>query len=100
MAISEIRAMLEKAVDALPDDFRTVFVLRDIEGLSVAETAECLSILPETVKTRLFRARRRLQKSLGEQLSTHLASTFEFGGARCDRIVANVFEQLLIRSVH
>ncbi len=99
MANSEIRTLLEKAVDALPDDFRTVFVLRDIEGLSVAETAACLSIRQETVKTRLFRARRRLQKSLGEQLSSHLASTFEFGGTRCDRMVTNVFEQLQIRRI-
>src|SRR4051794_14032750 len=60
----EMRALLERAVDALPDEFRAVFVLRAVEGLSGAEVAECLGIAEETVKTRLFRARARLQEML------------------------------------
>ena len=64
-ASSELRRLLEAAVDALPEEFRTVFVLREVEGLSTAETAACLAIRPETVKTRLYRARRLLQERLG-----------------------------------
>ena len=61
-ASGELRRLLEAAVDALPEEFRTVFVLREVEGLSTAETAACLAIRPETVKTRLYRARRLLQE--------------------------------------
>ena len=86
--------MLEAAVDALPDDFRTVFVLREVEGLSTAEAAACLAIRPETVKTRLHRGRRLLQEALGQQLLAYSPSLFDFDGARCDRLVMRVFEQL------
>jgi RNA polymerase sigma-70 factor, ECF subfamily len=90
----ELRRMLEDAVDALPDDFRAVFVLRAVEGMSVAETAEALSIPPETVKTRLHRARHRLQEALGARFKALMPAAFEFGGARCDRIVAAVLARL------
>ncbi len=91
---SELRRLIEGAVDALPDDFRAVFVLRAVEGLSVSETAECLSIRPETVKTRFHRARRHLQDSLGAQFDALLPSAFAFGGQHCDRIVAAVLTRL------
>jgi RNA polymerase sigma-70 factor, ECF subfamily len=90
----ELRRMLEDAIDALPDDFRAVFVLRAVEGMSVAETAAALSIPPETVKTRLHRARRRLQEALGARFEALMPAAFEFGGARCDRIVAAVLARI------
>ena len=86
--------MLEGAIDALPDDFRAVFVLRALEGMSVAETAEALSLRPETVKTRFHRARHRLQETLGARFDALMPMVFEFGGERCDRIVAAVLTRL------
>jgi RNA polymerase sigma-70 factor, ECF subfamily len=90
----ELRRLLEDAIDALPDDFRAVFVLRAVEGMSVAETAEALAIPPETVKTRFHRARHRLQEALGARFEVLMPAAFEFGGARCDRIVAAVLGRL------
>ena len=93
-ASGELRRLLEAAVDALRDEFRAVFVLREVEGLSTAEAAACLAIRPETVKTRLHRARRLLQESLGERLLPLSPSLFGFDGERCDRIVARVLATL------
>jgi RNA polymerase sigma-70 factor (ECF subfamily) len=90
----ELRRMLEDAIDALPDEFRAVFMLRAVEGMSVAETAEALSIPPETVKTRLHRARHRLQEALGARFEALMPAAFEFAGARCDGIVAAVLARL------
>jgi RNA polymerase sigma-70 factor (ECF subfamily) len=95
LAVSgELRRLLAAAVDALPDEFRAVFVLRAVEGLSTAETAACLALRPETVKTRLHRARHQLQETLGERLLAASPSLFEFEGARCDRIVGQVLAHL------
>jgi RNA polymerase sigma-70 factor, ECF subfamily len=94
VASSELRRLLEAAVDALPDDFRTVFVLREVEGLSTAETAACLAIRPETVKTRLHRARLQLQETLGQQLLASSPTLFGFDGGRCDRVVGQVLARL------
>jgi RNA polymerase sigma-70 factor, ECF subfamily len=91
---AELRRLLEDAIDALPDEFRTVFVLRAVEGMSVAETADALSIRPETVKTRFHRARHRLQEALGARFEALMPVAFEFGGERCDRIVATVLARL------
>jgi RNA polymerase sigma-70 factor, ECF subfamily len=91
---AELRRLLEGAIDALPDEFRTVFVLRAVEGMSVAETAEAMSIRPETVKTRFHRARHRLQEILGARFEALVPAAFEFGGERCDRIVAAVLARL------
>lgn len=93
-ASGELRRLIEDAIDTLPDDFRTVFVLRAVEGLTVFETAQYLSILPATVKTRFHRARRLLQAALGAQLDTLMPSTFAFAGRHCDRIVAAVLRRL------
>jgi RNA polymerase sigma-70 factor (ECF subfamily) len=93
-ASGELRRLLEVAVDTLPEEFRTVFVLREVEGLSTAETAAYLTIHPETVKTRLHRARRQLQEVLSVQLLAASPSLFEFQGRRCDRIVGRVLGQL------
>jgi RNA polymerase sigma-70 factor (ECF subfamily) len=93
-ASGELRRLLEEAVDALPDEFRAVFVLREVEGLSTIETAACLAIRPETAKTRLHRARRLLQESLGQRLLPLRPSLFRFDGERCDQIVARVLARL------
>ena len=88
----QLRRLLERAIADLPDGFRTVFILRAIEGLSVEETAEVLEIAPATVKTRFLRARRRLQESLDPEVRTALLGTFPFAGADCaamtDRVLA------------
>ena len=84
------RGLLEKAIARLPDRFRPVFVLREIEGLSVEETAAVLQIPEETVKTRLFRARRRLQKELDPELCDALSETVPFAGADCEAITEKV----------
>jgi RNA polymerase sigma factor (sigma-70 family) len=86
----KLRRSLEDAIDALPDDFRTVFVLRAVEGMSIDETANALSMRPETVKTRFHRARIRLQDTLGARFEALMPAAFEFGGERCDRIVKAV----------
>ena len=90
----ELRRLLENAIDTLPDEFRAVFVLRAVEGMSVAETADALSIPPETVKTRFHRARHRLQETLGACFEALMPAAFEFGGARCDQIVTAVLARL------
>jgi RNA polymerase sigma-70 factor (ECF subfamily) len=84
------RQLLEQAIDALPETFRTVFVLRVVEQLSINETAACLDLNSATVKTRLHRAHRRLRTDLSRRLNRERLSVFEFDGARCDRIVAAV----------
>ena len=90
----ELGAVLERAVNALPDAFRAVFVLRAIEGLSVADTAESLEIPEETVKTRFFRARVQLRDDLTRKLEAGAPRAFGFAGERCDRIVACVLERI------
>jgi RNA polymerase sigma-70 factor, ECF subfamily len=87
---AELRRLLERRVDELPVAFRTVFVLRDVEDMTVQETAECLAIPPATVRTRLFRARALLRESLARDLDMATGDVFAFAGHRCDRIVAGV----------
>jgi RNA polymerase sigma-70 factor (ECF subfamily) len=91
---AELRRVLEQAIDELPETFRTVFVMRTVDGMSVAETAECLGINEETVKTRAFRARALLQRVLAERFDAAATGAFDFLGARCDRIVARVLERI------
>jgi RNA polymerase sigma-70 factor (ECF subfamily) len=88
---SELRCLLEEAIDALPEVYRTAFVMREVERMSVAEAADCLGIEEATVKTRVHRARRMLQRDLTSDLATALTGAFNFDGGRCDRIVARVF---------
>jgi RNA polymerase sigma-70 factor (ECF subfamily) len=90
LARAQLRGLLEQAIGALPDGFRSVFVLRDVEGLSVEETAEALDLLPATVKTRHLRARRRLQQALAPDLEAALTGTFPFAGADCAAMTARV----------
>ncbi len=88
------RALIEHAIDALPENFRTVFILRAVEGLDVRETAECLDINAATVRTRLFRAQRQLRTLLSRRLQGESTEIFDFGAERCDRVVANVLAGL------
>jgi RNA polymerase sigma-70 factor (ECF subfamily) len=90
VARSQIAKILEAAVAELPDAFRLVLVLRDVDGLSVEETAEVLEISPQTVKTRLLRARRRLQATLAPSLQDALKGAFPFAGAACDALTERV----------
>ena len=93
-AREQLRRMLERAVAELPDAFRTVFVLREVEGLSGEETAEALRIPAATVKTRLLRARRRLQQALAGEVHDALAGTFPFAGADCAALTDRVMARL------
>lgn len=93
-AQNEIQRLLECAMDALPEPFRVVFVMRDVEEMSIEETASHLGIRPQTVKTRLHRARRLLRQSLDGQLASTLKETFPFAGARCARITEAVLRRL------
>lgn len=93
-ANSELGRLLEAAINSLPDKFRTVFMLRAIEGMNVQETAELLAIRPETVKTRFHRARQLLQTALGAHCDALMPSMFPLGGAHCDKIVAAVLCRL------
>jgi RNA polymerase sigma-70 factor (ECF subfamily) len=91
---AEIRRLLERKIENLPIAFRTVYVLREVDELSGAETAECLSITEATVRTRLFRARGLLRESLSRELDLAAADVFHFGGENCNRIVAGVLARL------
>jgi RNA polymerase sigma-70 factor (ECF subfamily) len=86
----ELRALLEWAIDGLPDGSREVFVLRDVEGLSTLETAESLGVSEDVVKTRLSRARGRLRRVLLERSGATAPEAFRFYRPRCDRVVARV----------
>jgi RNA polymerase sigma-70 factor (ECF subfamily) len=91
---AELRRLLERKIDDLPAQFRTVFVLRDVEELSVEETAECLNMAAATVRTRAFRARALLRESLAQEVGVATVNAFGFAGERCDRIVAAVLDRL------
>jgi RNA polymerase sigma-70 factor (ECF subfamily) len=90
----EMRRLLESRIDALPDAFRVVFVLRALEDLNVEETADCLGIPPATVRTRFFRAKSLLREALSREIDRAYEDAFEFGGHRCDRITAAVLARI------
>lgn len=94
LAVKQIRHLIEQAVSRLPATYRLVFVLRDIEGMSIDETAKALGVVPATVKTRLFRARRLLQEELAPELAPTLAGSFPFAGADCAVLTARLLETL------
>jgi RNA polymerase sigma-70 factor (ECF subfamily) len=91
---SEVRSLLEIAVDSLSDEHRSVLIMRDIEGMSTSETAECLDITEENVKVRLFRARAAIRRQLFERVGAASPRAFQFLGERCDRIVNRVLERI------
>jgi RNA polymerase sigma-70 factor (ECF subfamily) len=90
----QVRALLESKLDALPQDFRIVFALRSIEELSVEETAQTLGIPEATVRSRHFRAKSLLRESLAREFDVAERDVFEFGGAHCDRVVAEVLSKI------
>ncbi len=94
VAQRELRALLERAIDELPEAFRTVLVARLIEGMSVEETAELLGIVPETVKTRLHRARRLLRCAMENHIGPAMGDAFPFAGRRCERVTERVVARL------
>ena len=94
-AASEMRRLLEVLIEALPVGNRAVFILRDVEGLSTAETAEALEITEENVKTRLHRSRAALRKGLSMQAISEVRHAFAFHAIRCDRVVKNVLDQIV-----
>jgi RNA polymerase sigma-70 factor (ECF subfamily) len=97
LAREQVRNVLEKAVDELPDPFRLVFILRDIEEMSTEDTASQLSLKPETVKTRLHRARRLMRLAVEKQFSATFSELFPFDGARCEGMAERVVERLRSR---
>lgn len=90
----EIRSMLEAAIEALPETYRTVFVMREVEELSTAETADCLELSEEAVKTRLHRARASLRRELLALAGPQARAAFPFLGNRCDRMVERVLGRI------
>ncbi len=90
----ELQSAIESAVDALPPLYRSVFVLRDLQDMSVAETADCLGITQESVKTRLHRARALLRSRLERAIGTAANQAFSFLGHRCDRMTDGVMERI------
>jgi len=94
MAHRELKTLLERAIDDLPDTFRAVFVARIVEGLSIEETAELFHLRPETVKTRVHRARRALRRSLEQYVGGAVSDAFSFDGARCERLTRRVIDVL------
>jgi RNA polymerase sigma-70 factor, ECF subfamily len=97
MAQRQIQVLLERAIDDLPEIFRTVLIARVVEGMSVGETADLFGLRPETVKTRLHRARRLLRDALEKQVGPVLTDAFPFDGRRCERMTNKVLERLALR---
>ena len=94
MQRTQTRRLLEAKIDELPNAFRTVFVLRALEEMSVEETASCLAIPEATVRTRYFRAKGLLREALAREIDFVFDDAFSFGGERCDRIVESVLARL------
>lgn len=98
MAQREIYQLLERAIDELPEEFRAVLVARAIEDMSIEETADLLGLKPETVKTRLHRARRLLKAALADHIGPLFSDVFPFDGKRCERMTNAVVKQLKLSS--
>jgi RNA polymerase sigma-70 factor (ECF subfamily) len=94
VAQRQVQALLERAIDALPEAFRTILVARVIEGMSVEETAALVGIPPATVKTRLHRARRLLRREMEQHIGPILDGAFPFAGRRCQRLTERVLVRL------
>ena len=94
----QLGQMLQSAVDTLPETYRSVFVLREVEQLNTSETAECLGLSEEAVKTRLHRSRALLRRELENRMGSTIREAYSFLGARCDRVVACVLERIKSRT--
>ena len=92
----EVRQLMEARIDTLPDAFRTVFMLRALEEMSVEEVAVVLEIPEASVRTRFFRARGLLREGLARDVDLAIGDAFSFAGARCDRIVAGLLAKLAV----
>ena len=91
---ADVRRLMEARIDTLPDAFRSVFMLRAVEELSVEEVAAALDIPEATVRSRFFRARSLLREGLSRDIDLAIGDAFAFAGERCDRIVSNVLKAL------
>ncbi len=94
LASAELRALVESEIAALPESYRIVLMLREVEGLDTREVAECLGVSEDVVKTRLYRAREILRDNVYRRAGMTFESLFTFGHSRCDRIVAHVMESI------
>ena len=94
---TELREVMQREVAALPDAFRAVVMMRDVEGLTTAETAQCLGISDDLVKQRLHRARAMLRENLYQRAGVTMNSLFAFGNSRCDRVVMNVMAEIALQ---
>ena len=94
MAQREIQHVVEHAIDELPEAFRLVFITRVIEGMNVEETADILDLKPETVKTRLHRARAMLRDNVERKIGPIVLEAFPFAGRRCERLTEAVLKRL------
>jgi RNA polymerase sigma-70 factor (ECF subfamily) len=97
---AEVRRLIERKIDELPESYRAVFMLREVEDMTVEETAAALDIPAATVRTRLFRAKARLREALAQEMDVATQNVFGFDGARCDRIVATVLERIAAVTTH
>lgn len=98
MAQREIQHVVEHAIDELPEPFRLVFITRVIEGMNVEETADILGLKPETVKTRLYRARNLLRNNVERKIGPVVMDAFPFAGKRCGRLTEAVLTRLGYRA--
>ena len=94
VANNQLRSLLEKSIDLLPEEFRVVFMMRGVEQLSTQETADLIGLNPATVKTRFHRARKMMQQHMNQQLKIEESHVFEFAGHRCDYIVETVISRI------
>lgn len=94
LAVRQTRALLQRAIDSLPPIYRSVFILRAVQEMSVDETAACLQVTDAVVKTRYLRARAMLRDALGAMVEAHAHDVYAFAGARCDAVVAGVLAEL------
>ena len=100
MLRAEMRRLVEGKIDELPESYRTVFMLREVEDMTVDETAAALGIPGATVRSRLFRAKARLRESLAEEMDVATQDVFGFDGERCDRIVCAVLARIDAQAPH
>ncbi len=93
----ELRRILESAIDEMPVRYRSVLILRDVEGLSTTETAKCLHMTPDAAKVALHRARRRLRGLVSQQIGGTVKELFPFNATRCDAVTEAVLREVLVR---
>lgn len=94
----EFGGLVEQAIDRLPEMYRSVLIMREIEGMTTSETAAVLAVEPDVVKTRLHRARASLRTAIEERVGEQMKHAYSFGNERCDRVVAAVLVRLKLRA--